>query len=150
MADVAESGSQDTMFADEETGQYLSARYIVVTRSASTGIPISHFVCVCVLFFHPDSGNNEDEDTLEPVTRELPEELVSGSEGQTSDSDCLVMSSKSVHGASVPQVDHIVTWIICSIQHCKLWSIALHDCYVQNINRCQWYIYFSRVQHKFQ
>jgi hypothetical protein len=50
MADVAESGSQDTMFADEETGQYLSARYIVVTRSASTGIPISHFVCVCYFF----------------------------------------------------------------------------------------------------
>ena len=61
-----------------------------------------------MFLFYPDSGNNEDEDTLEPVTEELAKELMSGSEGQTSDSDCLVMSSASVHGASAPQVDHII------------------------------------------
>ena len=54
------------------------------------------------MFIHLDSGNAED--TLEPVSRELPEELAYGSEGQSSDSDGLVMSSASVHGAGVPQV----------------------------------------------
>ena len=63
------------------------------------------------LFTHPDSGNNEDKDTLEPVSRELPEELASGSEGQGSDSDGLVMSSMSVHGAGIPQVAYIVLFL---------------------------------------
>ncbi len=63
------------------------------------------FTLMC---FYPDSGNNEDENRLEPVNRELPEELAYGSEGQTSDSDCLVMSSASVHGAGIAQVDHII------------------------------------------
>lgn len=56
------------------------------------------------IFIYLDSGN--EEDTLEPVSRELPEELAYGSEGQSSDSDGLVMSSASVHGAGIPQVDH--------------------------------------------
>ena len=56
------------------------------------------------IFIHLDSGN--EEDTLEPVSRELPEELAYGSEGLSSDSDGLVMSSASVHGARIPQVDH--------------------------------------------
>ncbi|CAB4032458.1 fantom-like isoform X1, partial [Paramuricea clavata] len=62
-----------------------------------------------------DSGNNEDKDTLEPVSRELPEELVSGSEGQASDSDGLVMSSMSVHGAGIPQGPAQVTIMVSSL-----------------------------------
>ena len=52
-----------------------------------------------------DSHENDDADeTLVPLNRERPEDVASGSEGQTSDSDCLVMSSMSVRGAATPQV----------------------------------------------
>ena len=58
------------------------------------------------IYIHLDTAN--EEDTLEPVSRELPEELAYGSEGQSSDSDGLVMSSASVHGAGVPQVNRFI------------------------------------------
>lgn len=62
-----------------------------------------------------DAQTNEDEEAIEPVIRENHEYVASGSEGQSSDSDGLVMSSMSARGAATPQAPPQVTIMVSSL-----------------------------------
>ena len=84
-----------------------------------------------------DSHENDDADeTLVPLNRERHEDVASGSEGQTSDSDCLVMSSMSVRGAATPQVKFLFFFVNGALQ-----SKYTNDLY----KRCYWLQFISQA-----